>query len=149
MVQLLQTIVLDIKVIIQSFIKIAEVLITIRYDITRGHLWCHYSASSSIHSSSQLGEISPGQTTSPENNSYSKTEYTNTQQDLPDKLPLDMSAFGWWVCFVKKQLGSWILTFSILAQFLVRLSLLWWATNAIKNCTIQLIHAEDFTWFHH
>jgi hypothetical protein len=42
----------------------------------------------------------------------------------PTKLPLGMSAFGWWVCFAKKQLGSWSLTFNILAQFLVRLSLL-------------------------
>jgi hypothetical protein len=31
------------------------------------------------------GGISPGQTTSPENNNYSKAEYTNTQQDLPDE----------------------------------------------------------------
>jgi hypothetical protein len=37
------------------------------------------------------GGISPGQTTSPESNIYSKAEYTNTQQDLPvKKLPLDM-----------------------------------------------------------
>jgi hypothetical protein len=56
----------------------------------------------------------------------------------PTKLPLEMSAFGWWVCFAKKQLGSWILTFNILAQFLIRLSLLWWATNTIKKCTINL-----------
>jgi hypothetical protein len=35
----------------------------------------------------------------------------------------------------KKQLGSWILTFNILAQILVSLSLLWWATNTIKYCT--------------
>jgi hypothetical protein len=75
----------DIKVNHSEFIKTAEVLMTIRYDITRGHLWCHYSASSSTHSSSQPGGISPGQTTSPESNNCSKTEYTNTQQDLPDK----------------------------------------------------------------
>jgi hypothetical protein len=42
------------------------------------------------HSSSQLGGISPGQTTSPEHNNYSKAGYTNTQQDLPDKSRLDM-----------------------------------------------------------
>jgi hypothetical protein len=35
-----------------------------------------------------------------------------------------MQAFGWRACFAKKQLGSWILTFNILAQILVRLSLL-------------------------
>jgi hypothetical protein len=34
---------------------------------------------------SQPGGISPGQTTSPESNNYSKAEFTNTQQDLPDK----------------------------------------------------------------
>jgi hypothetical protein len=50
----------------------------------------------------QPGGILLGQTTSPENNNYSKSEYTNTQQDLPDqKLPLDMPAFGWWVSFAK------------------------------------------------
>jgi hypothetical protein len=42
----------------------------------------------------------------------------------PTKLPLDMPVVGWWVCFAKKQLGSWILNFNILAQFLVKLSLL-------------------------
>jgi hypothetical protein len=73
------------KVNDSEFIKTAEVLIAIWYDIIGGHPWCHYSASSSTHSSSQPGGISPGQTTSPENNNYSKAEYTNTQQDLPDK----------------------------------------------------------------
>jgi hypothetical protein len=42
----------------------------------------------------------------------------------PTKVPLDMLAFGWWVCFAKKQLRSWILTFNILSQILVRLPLL-------------------------
>jgi hypothetical protein len=28
-------------------------------------------------------QLPAGQTTSPENNNYSKAEYTNTQQDLP------------------------------------------------------------------
>jgi hypothetical protein len=67
------------------FLKTAEILIAIRYDITGGHPWCNYSAWSSIHSSSQPSGISPGQTTSLENNNYSKAEYTNTQQDLADK----------------------------------------------------------------
>jgi hypothetical protein len=39
----------------------------------------------------------------PENNNKSKAEYTNTQQDLPDKkkVQLDMQLFGLWVCFAK------------------------------------------------
>jgi hypothetical protein len=42
----------------------------------------------------------------------------------PTKVTSRHVAFGWWVCFAKKQLGSWILTFNILAQILVRLPLL-------------------------
>jgi hypothetical protein len=58
-------------------------------------------------------------------NNYSKAEYTNTKQDVTDKsYPKTCSAFGWWICFAKKQLGSWILTFNILAQIQVRLPLL-------------------------
>jgi hypothetical protein len=93
-----------------------------RYDITRGHLWRPYSTSSSTHSSSQPGGILPGQTTSHENNNYSKSEYTNTQQDLPDqKLPLDVPAFGWWVCFAEntKIMDPYIQCFSSISSDII------------------------------
>jgi hypothetical protein len=46
-------------------------------------------------SSSQPSGIEPGQMGLPENNNTSKAEYTNTQQDLPDKnkIRLDMHGF--------------------------------------------------------
>jgi hypothetical protein len=50
-----------------------------------GHPWSLQS-SSSTHSSSQPGWISPGHTSLkalPGSTYYSKAEYTNTQQDLP------------------------------------------------------------------
>jgi hypothetical protein len=57
-------------------------------------------SSSSTHSSSQLGGISPGHTSTkalPGTTDYSKAEYTNIQQDLPvgdNYLPtLDMIGF--------------------------------------------------------
>jgi hypothetical protein len=42
----------------------------------------------------------------PENHKLSKTEYSNTQQDLPNKnkIRLDMQGFfGSWVCFAKSE----------------------------------------------
>jgi hypothetical protein len=84
--------------------------------------------SSSTHSSSQPGGISPGHT-SPKaltgSTDYSKAEYTNTQQDLPvgdnyftnsrhEKL------FGHWVSLLKSN-KEYVLTFKILAQVLVGL----------------------------
>jgi hypothetical protein len=64
----------------------------------------HHS-SSSTHSSAQPGGISPGQTLSPESNNYNKTEYTNTQQNLPvkKKLPLDMQNFWLVGLFCQKE----------------------------------------------
>jgi hypothetical protein len=56
------------------------------------------------HLISHPSEITPGQMGLPENNDKSKAEYTNTQQDLPDKnnIKLGMQGFfGWWVCFAK------------------------------------------------
>jgi hypothetical protein len=45
----------------------------------------YHSSSTCSHSSSQPSGIEPGQMGLPENNKLSKAEYTNTQQDLPDK----------------------------------------------------------------
>jgi hypothetical protein len=45
--------------------------------------------------------------------------------------------------FAKKQLKSWVLTFNILARFLVRLSLLSEQLIQPRICTTQLIHAES------
>jgi hypothetical protein len=47
------------------------------------------------HSTSHPSGITPGQIGLPENNKLSKAEYTNTQQDLPDKkkIQLDMQGF--------------------------------------------------------
>jgi hypothetical protein len=45
-------------------------------------------------------------------------------KSYPTKVTSRHVGFGWWVCFAKKQLESWILTFNILAQILVRLPLL-------------------------
>ena len=55
----------------------------------------YHSSPSDTHSSSQPGGISPGHTSLPEKQQHSKAEYTNTQQDLPDKrkLHLDMQGF--------------------------------------------------------
>jgi hypothetical protein len=53
--------------------------------ITGGLPWCLHS-SSSTHSSSQPGGISPCHTSAkvlPRSTDYSKAEYTNTQEDLP------------------------------------------------------------------
>ena len=56
----------------------------------------HHS-SSSTHSSSQPGGISPGHTSLPESNKYSKAEYTNTQQDLPVQGSLHLDMQGFWL----------------------------------------------------
>jgi hypothetical protein len=52
----------------------------------------YHSSTSFSHSSSQPSGIEPGQLGLPGNNNKSKAEYTNTQQDLPDKkkVQLDM-----------------------------------------------------------
>jgi hypothetical protein len=42
----------------------------------------------------------------------------------PTKVTSRHVGFWLWVCFAKRKLGSWILTFNILAQILVRLPLL-------------------------
>jgi hypothetical protein len=69
---------------VQSFIKIAEVLIAIRDDITgavrdaiiqRHHPPIPAPSRVESHQAKQLHL----------NNNLSKAEYTNTQQDLPDK----------------------------------------------------------------
>jgi hypothetical protein len=55
------------------------------YSWLRPWSWCLHS-SSSTHSSSQPGGISPGHTSTKAlrgTTDYSKAEYTNTQQDLP------------------------------------------------------------------
>jgi hypothetical protein len=59
-----------------------------------GHIEYH-SSSTCSHSSSQPSGIEPGQTGLPENHKLSKAEYTNTQQDLPNKnkIRLDMEGF--------------------------------------------------------
>jgi hypothetical protein len=71
--------------------------------------WCLHS-SSSTHSSSQPGGISPGHTSPkalPEATYYSKAEYNNTQQDLPVggnyfTKSRHVRLFGYWVSFAEK-----------------------------------------------
>jgi hypothetical protein len=62
---------------------------------TQEAIHAYHSLSSFSHSSSQPSGIEPGQMGLPENNNKSKAEYTNTQQDLPDKkkIQLDMQGF--------------------------------------------------------
>jgi hypothetical protein len=87
-----------------------------------GHPWCHHS-SSDTHCSSQPGGISPGQTTSPETNNYSKAEYT--QQDLlvpKIKVPLDMQDFWLVGLFCQKEIkivDPYYQYFNILVQVLL------------------------------
>jgi hypothetical protein len=87
------------------------------------------SVSSSTHSSSHPGGISPGHTSLkalPGSTYYSKAEYTNTQQDLPvgDNYFTNSRherLFGYWVAFLLKSNKEYVLTFKILAQVLVGL----------------------------
>jgi hypothetical protein len=85
-------------------------------------------SSSSTHSSSQPGGISPGHTSPkalPRSTFDSKTEYTNTQQDLPvGDIYFTNSRherlFGHLVSFAENN-KEYVLTFKILAQVLVGL----------------------------
>jgi hypothetical protein len=55
----------------------------------------YHSSSTCSHSRSQPSRIEPGQMGLPENHKLSKAEYTNTQQDWPNKnkVQLDMQGF--------------------------------------------------------
>jgi hypothetical protein len=86
------------------------------------------SSSSSTHSSSQSGGISPGHTSPkalPGSTYYSKVEYTNTQQDLPvgdnyftNSRHERLLATRF---LLLKSNKEYVLTFKILAQVLVGL----------------------------
>jgi hypothetical protein len=84
---------------VQSFSKNSRIKLNGARNTMGGQSWCLHS-SSSTHSSSQPGEISPGHTSTkalPGTTDYSKAEYTNTQQDLPvgdtTSPTLDMKGF--------------------------------------------------------
>jgi hypothetical protein len=87
------------------------------------------NSSSSTHSSSQPGGISPGHTSPkalPGATDYSKAENTNTQQDLPigDNYFTNSKherLYGHWVLLLKSNI-EYVLTFKILAQVLVDLT---------------------------
>jgi hypothetical protein len=86
-------------------------------------------SSSSTHSSSQLGGVSPGHTSPkalPGSTYYSKAEYSSTQQDLPvgekyftNSRHERLLAIGF---LLLKSNEEYVLTFKILAQVLVGLS---------------------------
>jgi hypothetical protein len=111
---------------------------------TGGQPWCLQS-SSSTHSSSQPGGISPGHTSPkalPGSADYSKAEYTNTQQDLPvgdnyftNSKHERLLATGF---LLLKSNKEYVLTFKILAQVLVGLIFTKLAIWCRQCCTIQL-----------
>jgi hypothetical protein len=132
------------KEVVQSF-ETAEFKLAESGNTTGGHPWC-LQLSSSTHSSSQPGGISPGHTSPkalPGSTYYSNAEYTNTQQDLLDGDNYFTNSRHerlFWLLgfFLLKSNKEHVLTFKILAQVLVVLIFTMLANYYRQSCTIQL-----------